>query len=78
MNRMAKILGDMQKRHEKILVLYFPVGDTIVDPDAEWAEKYFINGATVLEIGLPYRIPYLDGKVDINKYHRQRSWAEWP
>ena len=21
---------------------------------------------------------YLDGKVDINKYHRQRSWAEWP
>ena len=21
---------------------------------------------------------YLDGKVDINRYHRQRSWAEWP
>ena len=63
MNRMTKILSEMKRRGEKALVLYFPVGDPAVDDDADWAEKYFANGATVLEIGLPYRTPYLDGKV---------------
>ena len=63
MNRMTRILNGMKNRGEKALVLYFPVGDPTVEDDADWAEKYFANGATVLEIGLPYRIPYLDGKV---------------
>lgn len=63
MNRMTKILDEMRIRGEKALVLYFPVGDPVVEKDADWAEKYFNSGATILEIGMPYCKPYLDGKV---------------
>lgn len=75
MNRMTKILGEMRSRGEKALVLYFPVGDPVVDRDADWAEKYFDSGATVLEIGMPYRKPYLDGKVVSESM--KRAWDRY-
>lgn len=63
MNRMEKVFGEMQKAGKKILVGYFPLCDPELADQVEWAGKYFSNGVTVLEMGLPYEEPCYDGKV---------------
>lgn len=63
MNRMERILQDKKQKGEKFLVGYFPLADTaLAGDDVGWAKKYFDNGVTVLEMGLPYENPILDGK----------------
>ena len=62
MNKMDRIFSEMMTRGDKILILYFPVGDPILGDSVEYAQKYFENGCTVLEIGLPFHDPCLDGK----------------
>lgn len=62
MNRMDKVFKEIKERGEKILILYFPIQDSILNDDISWAKKYFDNGCTVLEIGLPNDNPILDGK----------------
>ena len=61
-NRMEKIFEEMERAGEKILVSYFPLCDTALEDQVAWAGKYFDNGTTVLEMGLPYEDPGLDGK----------------
>ena len=61
MNRMDKIFGENMQKGRGSLVLYFPIGDPILGDDVAWAGKYFDNGCDVLEIGLPYEDPALDG-----------------
>lgn len=74
MNRMQQLLSDMKARGEKILVAYFPLADTALGgDDAGWAKKYFDNGATVLEMGLPYEDPVLDGKTVRDSMERALS-----
>lgn len=63
MNRMEIIFDQMKAAGEKVLILYFPIGDPAMGDSVAWGEKYFDNGATVLEIGLPYEDPVLDGPV---------------
>lgn len=74
MNRMERIFKQMMDEGDKILVTYFPVGDTVFDDDdVNWAEKYFSNGSTLLEIGLPYENPVLDGKTIRDSMERARN-----
>ena len=48
---MDKVFSEVLRRGEKILVLYFPIGDTILGgDDCAWAGRYFENCCTVLEI----------------------------
>jgi len=61
MNRMERIFKENKEKGKHSLVLYFPIGDTILGSDVEWAGRYFNNGVDVLEIGLPYEEPSLDG-----------------
>ena len=61
MNRMDIVFSQMANKNEKILVSYFPIGDSYVADSVGWAKKFFDNGTTVLEIGLPYEEPILDG-----------------
>lgn len=73
MNRMLKIFEEMKNRNEKVTVLYFPIGDPIIGDSVEYAEKYFEAGCTVLEIGLPYEDPYMDGSTVADSMERARN-----
>ena len=63
MNRMDAAFAAMLEKGEKILVSYFPVGDSCVADAVAWAGKFLENGTTVLELGLPYENPVMDGAV---------------
>ncbi len=73
MNRMDKVFNSLDS---KILILYFPIQDTILGDDVEWAKKYFENGCTVLEIGLPNDNPVLDGETVRKSMERALSHSD--
>ncbi len=61
MNRMEKTFTENLANGKHSLVLYFPLGDSAFDSDLNWARRYYENGVDVLEMGLPYEDPALDG-----------------
>lgn len=61
MNRMEKVFNENMAKGKGSLVLYFGLGDPAMGSDLEGARKYVANGATVLEMGLPYEDPAMDG-----------------
>ncbi len=75
MNRMVRRFAENKRNRKGSLVLYFPIGDTEFDSDTAWAHRYFDNGADVLEIGLPYEEPALDGPSVANSMARALSHA---
>jgi len=62
MNRMANNLFTMKENGEKILITYFPLCDPALGDPVAAAKTYFKSGANVLEMGLPYENPEMDGK----------------
>lgn len=73
MNRMVRRFAENKAKGRGSLVLYFPIGDTALDSDVAWAKRYFDNGCDVLEIGLPYENPALDGPSVSNSMARALS-----
>lgn len=63
MNRMIKKFADLKKDGKKIFVTYYPLCDTAIKDPIQLARDYFENGGALLEMGLPYEDPCLDGKV---------------
>ena len=61
MNRMERILKERLEQGKHSMALYFPLGDPALGSDMNAANLYFQNGATILEMGLPYEDPCLDG-----------------
>lgn len=61
MNRMERLFQKNSEAGRRSLVLYFPIGDPVLGGDVRGAELYYKNGADVLEVGLPYQDPVLDG-----------------
>lgn len=63
LNPMCETLKSKHERGERILVAYFPLGDPAMgDPNARVGE-FLEAGVDVLELGLPYEDPSLDGAV---------------
>lgn len=62
MNNMRQVFKRMMENGEKILVCYYPLCDTALEDQVQWAKDYFEAGCTVLEMGIPYKDPCLDGK----------------
>ena len=56
MNRMEKILSEMKEQGQKIIVCYYPLCDTLLEDQVEWAGKYFENGTTDWKWGCHLKI----------------------
>ena len=73
---MDKTLKQKQERGERILVTYYPLGDPALgDPIARVGE-FLEAGADVLELGLPYKNPSLDGAVVSASMERSLSCVD--
>jgi len=73
MNRMRDKLTAMKKSGHKILVSYFPIGDSYVADTVKWATDLYNWGTDVMEIGLPFEEPFLDGKTVADSMERARE-----
>lgn len=62
MNKMDKKLLNMKETGRKILITYFPLCDPAMGDPVCAAKNYIEGGADVLEMGLPFNNPVLDGK----------------
>lgn len=63
MNRMERILEGKRAAGRKILVGYFPLGDPAMGGQIARVGEFIADGVDVLELGIPYEDPVLDGEV---------------
>ena len=61
MNKLDNRFKALKKENKGALIVYFPMGEPGIDM-LELADNYVNSGVDVLEIGLPVKDPYLDGK----------------
>lgn len=63
MNHMEQALGEKRAAGRKIFVGYFPLGDPAMGDQVERVGEFIADGVDVLELGIPYENPVLDGAV---------------
>lgn len=61
MNRIDLLFQRLRGAGERALVCYFPLGDPVGGDSLDMAERYVAAGVDVLEMGLPWSDPVLDG-----------------
>lgn len=60
---MEQVLADKVRAGGKIFVGYFPLGDPLMGDQVARVGEFLAAGVDVLELGVPYRNPVLDGEV---------------
>ncbi|WP_242622248.1 tryptophan synthase subunit alpha [Olsenella sp. Marseille-P4559] len=60
---MEKVLGEKKSAGDKIFVGYFPLGDFKMGDAISRVGEFIDDGIDVLELGIPYERPVLDGAV---------------
>ena len=63
MNHMEQVLGEKKAAGHKIFVGYFSLGDPAMGDQVERVGEFIADGVDVLELGIPYENPALDGAV---------------
>lgn len=63
MNHMERVLAEKKAAGHKIFVGYFPLGDPAMGKQVERVGEFIADGVDVLELGIPYKDPSLDGAV---------------
>ncbi len=61
MNRIDLLFQRLTGTGERALVCYFPLGDSVGGDPLALADRYVAAGVDVLEMGLPWQDPILDG-----------------
>ena len=72
MNKLDNRFEKLRQENSGALIVYFPIGEPGIDA-LEMADIYISNGVDVLEIGLPVKNPYLDGKTISESMKRIRE-----
>lgn len=73
MNDMNARLLAKKQQGKKILVCYFALGDPLMGDSVERVGEFLNAGADVLELGIPYADPSLDGQVVRSSMERALS-----
>lgn len=63
MNHMEQVLAEKKIAGRRILVGYFPLGDPLMGDPVARVGEFIEDGVDVLELGIPYAEPSLDGAV---------------
>jgi len=63
MNRLEKHFAELQKRHEKALILYITAGDPDMAATLNIMQALADNGVDCIELGIPFSDPMADGPV---------------
>lgn len=63
MNHMEQVLSEKKAAGRKVFVGYFSLGDPAMGDQVERAGEFIADGVDVLELGIPYENPALDGAV---------------
>lgn len=72
MNKLDNRFNRLKQEGRGALIVYFPIGEPGIDA-LKMADVYAKNGVDVLEIGLPVKDPYLDGKTISESMKRIRE-----
>lgn len=72
MNKLDNRFNKLKIEKKGALIVYFPIGEPGIDT-LKLADNYISSGVDVLEIGLPVKDPYLDGKTISGSMERIRE-----
>jgi tryptophan synthase alpha chain len=70
MNRITKIFNDLKKTQGKAFIPFITAGDGGLDLTLELMHGFAKNGASIIEIGVPFSDPMADGGVIASSHER--------